>query len=117
MGVLMISRREWIRLGTAIVIGSVSKPLIAAQRTPLAVVVAESSPDEIAKYWIDRKIRGKKGPPRSVGSVGLLRRVVAKLEGAVAYLEPKHVEGPVRALRIDGMLPNDENYPISIRRS
>src|SRR6188768_4231862 len=55
-------------------------PLMLAARLPDRVgfdqAVLGMSADEVARYWIDRKIRGQSGPPKSVDSSDLLQRVV-----------------------------------------
>jgi hypothetical protein len=43
-------------------------------------------PDEVARYWIDRRIRGGHPPPRQVPDASTMLRVVASLEEAVGYL-------------------------------
>jgi hypothetical protein len=58
--------------------------------------VLEMSPEEVARYWIDRRIRGGTPPPKSVSSAQLIVRLVSKLEGAVAYVPRSSVEGDVR---------------------
>ena len=68
------------------------------------------SPDEVARYWIDRKIRGEGGAPKAVGSVELLQRVVSKMEHSVAYVRADQVRPEVRIVAIDGAVPGDAGY-------
>ena len=68
------------------------------------------SADEVARYWIDRKIRGEGGAPKAVGSVELLQRVVSKLEHSVAYVRADQVRPEVRIVSIDGAVPGDSSY-------
>jgi len=68
------------------------------------------TPDEVARYWIDRKIRGEGGAPKSVGSAELLQRVVSKLEHSVAYVRADQVRPDVRVVAIDGSVPGDAAY-------
>jgi hypothetical protein len=68
------------------------------------------SPDEVSRYWIDRKIRGEGGAPKAVGSVELLQRVVSKLEHSVAYVRVDQVRPEVRIVAIDGAVPGDPAY-------
>lgn len=67
-------------------------------------------PDEVARYWIDRKIRGEGGAPKSVPSVELLQRVVSKMEHSVAYVRSDQVRPEVRIVAIDGSVPGDAAY-------
>jgi hypothetical protein len=68
------------------------------------------SPEEVARYWIDRKIRGEGGAPKAVGSVELLQRVVSKMEHSVAYVRVDQVRPEVRIVAIDGAVPGDPAY-------
>lgn len=72
------------------------------------------SPDQVAKYWVDRKIRAQPGPPRTVSSLRMLIGVVSKLPGAIGYLRPEYLTAEVKALRIGGKLPDAPGYPLTI---
>ncbi|HSO32509.1 MAG TPA: hypothetical protein VLT33_08335 [Labilithrix sp.] len=43
-------------------------------------------PDRVARYWVDRKIRGGERPPRKVSSASAAVRSVASEKGGVAYV-------------------------------
>jgi hypothetical protein len=96
--------------------------LIALNHPPKTVdrmgfdqVVLGMDADAVGRYWIDRKIRGSSGPPRTVESLSTLRRVVEKLPGAIGYIRPGQLSNEVRALRVDGKLPEDSGYPLHYR--
>ena len=72
--------------------------------------VLKLSPEEVARYWIDQRLRGNK-PPRSASSIDLLRRAVQELPGAISYL-PLSAVGSLRVLSIDGRAPNDASYAL-----
>jgi hypothetical protein len=93
--------------------------LIALNHPPKTVdrvgfdqVVLEMDPEAVGRFWIDRKIRGGNGPPRTVESLATLRRVVEKLPGAIGYIRPGQLSNEVRAIRVDGKLPEDPGYPV-----
>jgi hypothetical protein len=71
--------------------------------------------DAVGRFWIDRKIRGGSGPPRTIESLATLRRVVEKLPGAIGYIRPGQLSNEVRAIRVDGKLPEDPGYPLHYR--
>jgi hypothetical protein len=77
-------------------------------------VVLGMEPDEVGRYWIDRRIRGQGSPPRAVDPTSLLQRVVAKIPGAVGYLAPELLIPQVRALTIDGRAASNARYPVII---
>jgi hypothetical protein len=70
--------------------------------------VLSMSPTEIARYWIDQRLRGNK-PPRSASSLDMCRRAVQELPGAISYLPLSQV-GTLRVLAIDGRVPQDNSY-------
>ncbi|HVU02037.1 MAG TPA: hypothetical protein VHE30_09805 [Polyangiaceae bacterium] len=55
-------------------------------------------PDEAARYWIDRRVRGGHPPPRQVPDVKTMVRVVASLEGALGYVRKEDVTDGVRVV-------------------
>jgi hypothetical protein len=70
--------------------------------------VLSMSPSEIARYWIDQRLRGNK-PPRSASSLDLCRRAVQELPGAISYLPMSQV-GSLKVLAIDDRVPRDSAY-------
>jgi hypothetical protein len=96
--------------------------LIALNHPPKTVdrvgfdrVVMGMDADAVGRFWIDRKIRGGSGPPRTVESLSTLRRVVEKLPGAIGYIRPGQLSNEVRPIRVDGKLPEDAGYPLHYR--
>lgn len=70
------------------------------------------TPDEVAAYWIDRKIRGQSGAPKSVGSPELVQRVVARLDHSVTYVRFDQVLPEMRIISIDGAIPGEAGYKL-----
>jgi hypothetical protein len=88
------------------------RPPGSVERIAFDRAVLGMSPDLATAYWIDRKIRGQSGPPRSMESAELLLRVIAKLEGAVGYVRVNGLTDWVTSVRIEGRAPADADYPI-----
>lgn len=59
-------------------------------RTAFDRAVLHMDPDEVARYWIDRRVRGGASPPKQVPSAKVMLAVIAQLEGAIGYL-PEHL--------------------------
>jgi hypothetical protein len=55
-------------------------------------------PDEAARFWIDRRVRGGHPPPRQVPDVRTMIRVIASLEGALGYVRKEDVTDGVRVV-------------------
>ena len=66
-----------------------------SQRVEFDNKVLGMSPDEIARYWIDRKVRGGNSPPRHVPSAALVARLVDKLPGCIGYV-PSSLAGNLK---------------------
>lgn len=74
--------------------------------------VLRMSPDEVSRFWIDRKIRGLPGPPRAVDSLSQLLRLVSRTSGGIGYARPSQLTSEVRVIRVDGKLPSEPGYPL-----
>lgn len=70
------------------------------------------SPEEVARHWVDQRIRGNPGPPRAIASAKLLRQVVARLPGAISYLNSEDLDGSVKAITVGGYDPDHKDYPL-----
>jgi hypothetical protein len=55
-------------------------------------------PDEVARFWIDRRVRGGHPPPRQIPDAKTMLRVVASLETAVGYVASGDADGSVRVV-------------------
>jgi len=89
-----------------------NRAITSEERAEFDRVVLGKSPDEMARYWIDRKIRGQSGAPKAVEPVDVYERVIAKLDGAIGYVRVGQIRGDVKVIRIDGKAPTDRGYPI-----
>ncbi len=84
----------------------------SSDRVGFDQTVLHMSPEEVSRFWIDRKIRGLPGPPRAVDSLSQLLHLVARQAGGIGYARPAQVTSDVRVIRIDGKLPSDAGYPL-----
>ena len=88
-------------------------PPHTTDRVAFDKLVLGMSADDVSQFWIERKIRGLSGPPRSVDSLSLLLRLIARLPGAIGYARPAQLTSEVRAVRVNGKLPNEPDYPLT----
>lgn len=89
-----------------------NRGLSTPERVGFDRAILKMSPDEVGRYWIDRRIRGQSGAPRIIDPSDVYQRVIAKLQGSVGYALLQELREDVKVLRIDGKLPNDPGYPI-----
>ena len=91
-----------------------NRALSTAERITFDRVVLGMSPDEVGRYWTDRKIRGQSGAPRTLEPGDIYQRVVGKLTASVGYVRLDEVLPDVKVVRVDGKLPTDPGYPIGL---
>jgi hypothetical protein len=84
----------------------------SSDRVGFDQTVLRMSPEEVSRFWIDRKIRGLPGPPRAVDSLSALLRLVSRTSAGIGYARPSQVTNEVRVIRIDGKLPSEAGYPV-----
>jgi hypothetical protein len=77
------SRRHW-RGGSNIV--AFNYPPKHPLRVRFDKAVLRMDPDEVSRFWVDQKIRGRRGAPRQVPSARLMVRVVERLPEAIGYV-------------------------------
>ncbi len=87
-------------------------PANTPDRVAFDRIVLGMSPEEVGRYWVDQKIRGGDSPPRTIDSVALLLRVVAALDGSLAYVREGFTSPELKTVSIEGKMPNDSGYPL-----
>lgn len=93
--IFTLSRTAWPN-------GSRIHPFNHPPRTPLRTAfdraVLRMEPLDMARFWLDRRIRGQGTSPRSVPNPNLLLRVVAKLAGSISYVSASAVVPGVKVV-------------------
>jgi ABC-type phosphate transport system substrate-binding protein len=69
-----------------------------ATRKGFDAAVLGLDPDRVARYWVDRKIRGGDPPPKTVPSTGAMAKVVGAKAEAIGYVPLKEVSGNVKVV-------------------
>lgn len=80
------------------------------ERQAFDQAVLGMGPEEVPRFWVDQRIRGKGKPPKTIPSAATLLRLVAKLPGAIGYVPLSAVTDEVRVVAIDGHAPGDGDY-------
>jgi hypothetical protein len=89
-----------------------NQPAGSRARDAFDRVVLGMDPDQVARYWVDQRIRGSLRPPRQVNNVSLLRQVISRFPGGVGYLSPADLDASVRPLTINGAAADAPQYPL-----
>jgi hypothetical protein len=87
-------------------------PSSSEHRIRFDQAVLGMDPETVSRYWVDRRIRGQSGPPKSLGTPDLVQGVVARLDGAIGYVHVSEVKADVKVLRVDGKAPTDGGYAV-----
>jgi hypothetical protein len=87
-----------------------------AERHAFDQVVLGMSPDEVSKYWIDRRIRGQGNPPKSAPSAEVMAKVVASFPSAIGYLPAGALTPGLKAVSIDGRGYTERAYLLAQAR-
>jgi hypothetical protein len=74
--------------------------------------VLAMTPDEVGRFWVDRRIRGQGGSPRLVASPALMVALVQRLDGAIGYAPADKADPSVVVLTVDGKTYKDSGYAI-----
>lgn len=82
------------------------------ERTGFDRGILGMSPDEVGRFWVDRKIRGQSSAPRSLPSVAYMVKVVAKFPGAIGYVPVDHLTADLQPVSIDGVAYTNAAYPL-----
>jgi hypothetical protein len=94
--------------------GKTLVPFNAATGTPDRVGfdkgVLGMTPDEVGRFWVDRKVRGQSGAPRSLPSAAHMAKVAAKFPGAIGYLSEDQLTSDIQPVEIDGVAYTDSRY-------
>ena len=90
-------------------------PSGSPERVAFDLIVLGRNPDDVARFWIDRKIRGQGEPPRVIPNERLLAKIIARVPGTIGYLVNGPLPPGVRVLRIGGLAPEDPRYPLILR--
>jgi hypothetical protein len=99
--------------------GNTLIPFNASPNTPERVGFDEAvlgmSPDEVGRFWIDRKVRGESSAPRSLPSSAHVAKVAAKFPNAIGYLPEDALTSDIQAVAVDGVPYTDAHYNILTR--
>jgi hypothetical protein len=80
-----------------------------AARVQFDRIVLGLDPEDVARFWIDQRIRGLGGAPRAIPSA-MLVRVIPQLAGTISYVRTNELGPGVKVITIDGKKPGDPDY-------
>jgi hypothetical protein len=84
------------------------------ERSGFDRAVLGMDPDEVGRFWVDRKIRGQAPAPRSLPSTAHVVKVVAKFPNAIGYVPADELTAELQPVAVDGISPDDTRYSIRV---
>jgi hypothetical protein len=115
-----ISRGDLKRCFTGDTVSVHSKTLVPFNATPntpdrtgFDKAVLGMSPDQVGRFWIDRKVRGQSAAPRALPSPAHVAKVAAKFPGAIGYLPADQLTSDIQPVAVDGVAYTDAKYNIT----
>ena len=75
--------------------------------------IYQMSEAQFRRYWIAKMFRAEvpRGP-KIVFSTGMALDLVVAIPGSISFTRADDVTDDVRVVRIDGLMPNDDGYPL-----
>src|SRR5262245_9749396 len=118
-GLTNISRADLKRCFTSESVSGGGKTLVpfnAATSSPDRIgfdkAVLGMSPDDVGRFWVDRKVRGQSGAPRALPSAAHIAKVAAKFPGAIGNLPADQITSDIQPVTVDGIPYTDARYDI-----
>ena len=86
---------------------------VAAEREVILDRIYHMSEDQFKQYWIAKMFRGEISTgPKLVFDAEMALDLAAMIPGSIAFIDNKNVNDQIKVLRIDGLLPTDDSYPL-----
>lgn len=93
----------------------VALPRGTAERQAVLRVIYQMNDSDLDRHFLLRHYEGKfPTQPTTLASPEEVRRLVSNSPGAVAYLRASDVDDSVKVVRINGLLPGDDGYPLRL---
>ncbi len=116
-----LTRGELKRCFTGEAVSAGGKPLVpfnaapnSPERAAFDQAVLGMTPDEVGRFWIDRKVRGQSAAPRSLPTAAHIAKVAAKFPGAIGYLTADQLTSDIQPVSLDGVAYTDRRYTLTV---
>jgi phosphate transport system substrate-binding protein len=87
---------------------------IAPERDLVLDEIYGMSEDRYRQYWIGKMFRSEVASgPKIVFSTDMLRDLVTVIPGSIGFVPVSEAGPGLKVIRIDGLLPGDEGYPLN----
>jgi hypothetical protein len=93
--IFSMTRRSW---GDGLSAVPFNYPPDSPLRRTFDSAVLGLAPEEVARFWIDQRIRGYGHPPRQVADPAIMVRLIANLKGSIGYIPAGTADKTVRVV-------------------
>jgi phosphate transport system substrate-binding protein len=94
----------------------VTLPRGSAERETVLRSMYKMDEANYEKFFFFEVYRGElQDGPTHLASAGEVKKFVSQKPGSLGYLRASDVDSSVKVLRIDGLLPDDDGYPLRLR--
>ncbi len=109
--IFLAERQHW---GDRSRITLLVRAAIAPERDLILTEIYGMSEDRYRQYWIGKMFRSEVASgPKIVFSTDMLRDLVTVSPGSIGFVPLSQVGPDLKVIRIDGMMPGDEGYPLN----
>jgi phosphate transport system substrate-binding protein len=86
-----------------------------AERAAVLRQLYRMSNGDYARYFLHAEFTGEgQGVPKSLSSAAGVRKFVYSVPGAIGYVRADEVDGSVKVLRVDGRVPGEPGYELTL---
>jgi ABC-type phosphate transport system substrate-binding protein len=86
------------------------------ERQTVSRVIYKMDDREFDKYFLYQTFKGEPSTsPATLKTPADVKRFVVSTPGAVGYLRASDLDDSVKVVRVDGLLPGDDGYPLRLR--
>ena len=86
---------------------------IAPERDLILSAIYGMGEERYRQYWIAKMFRSEVASgPKIVFSTDMLRDLVTVIPGSIGFVPVSEVGPDLKVIRIDGLMPGDEGYPL-----
>ena len=111
---ILFGERRWWTHDRPITL--VSLPRGSAERATVLRSLYKMDEENYEKFFFFEIFRGElQNAPTNLASAGEVKRFISHKPGSLGYLRASDVDSSVKVLRIDGLLPDDDGYPLRLR--
>ena len=111
---MFFGERKWWTPHRRVVLASLKRG--TPERQTISRVIYKRNDQELDRYFLYQEFKGEPSASRrTLQTPAQVRKFVVTTPGAVGYLRESDVDDSVKVIRVNGLLPGDDGYPLRLR--